>query len=94
MSGVLPAKGVRFEAGTQVLIIGAGACGLTAALKARDAGAEVVVLERDPSPSGSTAMSSGFVPAPATRFQRAIGVEETPGQRGTYEFDSESGAGG
>ncbi len=36
----------------------------------------MIVLERDPSPSGSTSMSSGFVPAPATRFQRAIGVDD------------------
>ena len=59
-----------------VVIIGAGASGLTAALAAAEKGAEVVVLERDASPSGSTSMSSGFVPAPATRFQRAIGVTD------------------
>lgn len=62
-----------------VVVIGAGASGLTAALAAAEQGAEVVVLERDASPSGSTSMSSGFVPAPATRFQRAIGVtDDTP----------------
>jgi fumarate reductase flavoprotein subunit len=60
------------------VIIGAGACGLTAALAARDAGAEVLVLERDASPSGSTALSSGFVPAAGTRFQAAAGVEDSP----------------
>jgi fumarate reductase flavoprotein subunit len=54
----------------EVVIVGAGACGLVAALAARDAGAEVVILERDASPSGSTALSSGFVPAAPTRFQR------------------------
>jgi len=52
-----------------VVVIGAGACGLTAALAAKDAGAEVLVLERDATPSGSTALSSGFVPAAPTRFQ-------------------------
>jgi fumarate reductase flavoprotein subunit len=60
-----------------VVVIGAGACGLTAALAARDAGAEVLVLERDASPAGSTALSSGFVPASYTRFQRAAGVEDS-----------------
>jgi fumarate reductase flavoprotein subunit len=54
----------------QVVVVGAGACGLVAALAARDAGAEVLLLERDASPSGSTALSSGFVPAAPTRFQK------------------------
>jgi fumarate reductase flavoprotein subunit len=63
---------------TDVVVIGAGACGLVAGLRALEAGAEVIVLERDPRPMGSTSMSSGFIPAPGTRFQRAIGVEDTP----------------
>ncbi len=61
-----------------VVVVGAGACGLTAALAARDAGKEVLVLERDRTAAGSTALSSGFVPAAGTRFQRAAGVEDSP----------------
>ncbi|RDC75212.1 FAD-dependent oxidoreductase [Rhodovulum sp. 12E13] len=61
-----------------VVVIGAGACGLTAALRAASQGAEVVVLERDASPSGSTSMSSGFVPAGGTRFQADKGIEDSP----------------
>lgn len=61
---------------TDVLVIGAGACGLTAALAAHDAGAQVVVVERDASPSGSTSMSSGFIPAPATAAQRTAGISD------------------
>src|SRR5258706_16402752 len=67
---IKPARGIRFPVTVPVLVIGAGACGLTAALAARDAGQEVLVLERDATPSGSTALSSGFVPAAPTRFQR------------------------
>jgi len=68
----------RYDAETQVVIIGGGACGLTAGLAVLDAGGEALVVEREPRPSGSTAMSSGFIPAPGTRFQRALGVTETP----------------
>lgn len=58
----------------EVLVIGAGACGLVAALAARDAGAQVLVLERDPIPRGSTAMSSGLIPAAGTRWQQECAV--------------------
>lgn len=67
------------EVRADVLIVGAGAAGLTAALVAASEGANVLVVERDESPRGSTSMSSGFVPAPGTRYQHAAGVtEDTP----------------
>ena len=40
---VIPAKPDRVDGEAQVVIIGAGACGLTAALRARAAGADVLV---------------------------------------------------
>ncbi|MCI1192217.1 FAD-dependent oxidoreductase [Calidifontimicrobium sp. SYSU G02091] len=61
-----------------VAIVGAGACGLTAALRLRDAGIDCVLLERDAVPQGSTALSSGFVPAAGTAVQRAAGVDDSP----------------
>ncbi len=75
---------VRVEPGTDVgtevpvVIIGAGAAGLCAALAASEAGAEPVVIERDPVPSGSTALSSGLIPAAGTRFQRQQGIADNP----------------
>ena len=60
-----------------VAIVGAGACGLMAALRLRDAGIECLLLERDAAPSGSTALSSGFIPAAGTRLQRALGIEDS-----------------
>lgn len=77
MTAVLPAADQRFELTVPLVIVGAGACGLTAAVAAREAGAEVVVLERDASPSGSTSLSSGFVPAAGTRFQQEQGIEDS-----------------
>ena len=69
-----------FDVSVPVVIVGGGACGLVAALAAREAGAEVLVIERDASPSGSTALSSGFIPAAYTRFQRGAGVIDSPEQ--------------
>lgn len=77
---VEPADGVAFDAEVPVVIVGAGAAGLVTALAAREAGAEVVVLERDPIPRGSTALSAGLVPAAGTRWQRAAGIEDNPAQ--------------
>jgi fumarate reductase flavoprotein subunit len=75
---VVSADGVAFDVEVAVAVIGGGACGLIAALAARDQGAEVVVFERDASPSGSTALSSGFIPAAGTRYQRAKGIADSP----------------
>ena len=75
---VLPAEEARFEYSVPVVVIGAGACGLTAALAARECGAETLVLERDAKPAGSTALSTGLIPAARTRFQRALGIADSP----------------
>ncbi|MEM0906822.1 MAG: FAD-dependent oxidoreductase [Pseudomonadota bacterium] len=66
-----------FAAEAEVLVVGAGACGLTAALAAHDAGAEVVVLERDAVPAGSTSLSAGLIPAAGTRWQAAEGIDDS-----------------
>lgn len=75
---VLGAAQGKFEHSVQVLVIGAGACGLTAALAAKESGVEVLVLERDLKPTGSTTLSTGLIPAAGTRFQKALGIEDTP----------------
>ena len=75
---LLSSDSAAFDITIPVAVIGAGACGLVAALAAHDAGGEVVVFERDAIPSGSTALSSGLIPAAGTRFQHEIGVEDSP----------------
>src|ERR1700734_3423631 len=69
-----------FETGAEIVIIGAGAAGLCAALSASEAGAEVLLIERDPVPRGSTALSAGLIPAANTRFQRSLGVSDSSTQ--------------
>ena len=78
MNTVVAAKEEDFDTKVSLLIIGAGAAGLCAALTAREAGASAVVVERDAVPSGSTALSAGLIPAAGTRFQHAKGIHDTP----------------
>ncbi len=58
----------KFTAETPLLIIGAGAAGLCAALAAKEAGVEAVLIERDAVPAGSTALSAGLIPAAGHAF--------------------------
>lgn len=77
-SGVLEPAEADLIGTVPVVVIGAGACGLSAALSANDGGAEVLVLERDNSAMGTTAMSTGLIPGAGSRFQRELGIEDTP----------------
>jgi len=65
------------EVQVPAVIIGAGACGLTAALALAEAGVEALLLERDAQPAGSTSLSSGFIPAAGTRAQQAAGIADS-----------------
>jgi len=78
MTEALLAAPEGFEMSVDVLVIGAGGTGLCAALAAADAGAEVLLTERDRSPLGSTAMSTGLIPAAGTPEQAAAGIEDSP----------------
>lgn len=61
-----------------VLVIGAGACGLAAAISAHDAGLSVAVIEKLDRPGGNSSLSTGSVPAANSRFQREAGIEDSP----------------
>jgi fumarate reductase flavoprotein subunit len=74
---VIRAQSLQAPAHVPVAIVGGGACGLMAALALADNGVECVVLERDAAPSGSTALSSGFIPAAGTRAQAAQAIVDS-----------------
>ena len=61
-----------------ILVIGAGACGLAAAIAAHDAGASVAIVEKRASPGGNSSLSTGSIPGAGTRYQRAAGIEDSP----------------
>jgi fumarate reductase flavoprotein subunit len=64
-----------------VLVAGAGAAGLSAALSAAESGLDVVVVEANPSfrSSSNTAMSTSMVPAGGSRWQSEAGIDDSPG---------------
>ena len=66
----------HFEFTIPVLVIGGGACGAVAALAARTAGAEVLLIEQDARPAGTTAMSQGLMCAAGTAQQKAHGIDD------------------
>ena len=78
MGKIGAATNEKIDTHVPLMIVGAGAAGLCAALAAKEAGIEPVVIERDAVPSGSTALSAGLIPAAGTRFQRAKGIADDP----------------
>lgn len=66
------------ERDVDVIIVGAGGCGLTAAIAAAEAGASVALLEKEERAGGNTWLSTGSVPAAGSRFQKEAGVEDSP----------------
>jgi 3-oxosteroid 1-dehydrogenase len=64
-------------AGTDVVVVGSGAAGLSAAVAAATKGASVTVLEAADGLGGTTAISGGVVWAPGNPWAAREGVEDT-----------------
>ncbi|MFV8819830.1 FAD-dependent oxidoreductase [Haliea sp. E17] len=62
---------------TDLVAIGSGIGGLSAAITAAQQGASAIVLERAPQLGGVTALSMGEVWVPGNRHARALGVEDS-----------------
>jgi len=61
-----------------VIVVGGGGAGLAAATEAAEAGARVLLLEKNDRLGGSTAWSIGSVTATQTTHQRKRGIVDTP----------------
>lgn len=71
-------KDVKYEdTSCDVVIIGAGGAGLTAAVEAADNGAKVIVLEKQGIIGGNTNYSTGGINASETSVQRGLGINDT-----------------
>jgi len=81
---------MNFDWQLDLLAIGAGGCGLAAAIAAHDAGLESAVVEKLDRPGGNTALSTGSVPGAGSRFQRAAGIEDSP-ERMIADYEANAG---
>jgi fumarate reductase flavoprotein subunit len=66
------------DAGFDFLAVGAGACGLAAAIAAHDAGLSAAVVEKLARPGGNSALSTGSVIGAGSRYQREAGIDDSP----------------
>lgn len=80
----LTAKEVQAEAEkvedvtTDIVIIGAGGAGLSAAIEAINAGAKVIVVEKNAFMGGNTNYATGGMNAAGTKYQEAKGIQDSP----------------
>lgn len=75
----------RYDAETDVLVVGFGCAGAAAAYEAASAGADVLVLERAGGPGGSSALSGGeLYLGGGTPVQRACGFEDSADEMFAY----------
>ncbi len=69
---------------TDIVIIGSGAGGMTAALAAHEAGLKALIVEKTPYYGGSTARSGGGIWIPDNYLMRAAGVIDSFEEARTY----------
>jgi fumarate reductase flavoprotein subunit len=62
---------------TDLVVIGAGGAGFSAAITAHDLGAKVIVLEKMPITGGNTQIASGGMNAAGTRHQAEKGIKDS-----------------
>lgn len=62
---------------TDVLIMGSGGAGLSAAIEAKEAGADVLIVEQMSIIGGNTNRATGGMNAAETQYQKAMGIEDS-----------------
>jgi succinate dehydrogenase/fumarate reductase flavoprotein subunit len=67
-----------------VLVVGSGCAGMSAAVTAGHHGRNVLIVEKESRFGGTTARSGGWLWIPGTSLARAWGINESPDQARTY----------
>ena len=74
----------QWDLETDVLVVGSGGAGLTAAVAAHDGGAWVAVIERSDKIGGTTAVSGGVFWVPLNHHMADVGVDDSKQEAMTY----------
>ncbi len=91
MSREIPKETEPLNLEADVVVLGSGAAGMSAAIEAAKAGAKVIVLEKLSRTGGSSLTSSGMVLAGGSAFQKAAGIEDSPEALRQYWIDRAGG---
>jgi flavocytochrome c len=67
----------NWDTTVDVLVVGTGFAGLAAAIEARDAKSEVLVIDKMPVPGGNSVINGGDFGAAGTPMQKALGIEDS-----------------
>ena len=67
-----------------LLVVGSGAAGFSAALNAHDCGLKVLMVEKEAMFGGTTAYSAGVIWIPGNRHGRALGIADSKQDALTY----------
>src|SRR6056297_1597260 len=62
---------------TDILIVGTGFAGLTAAITAKEKGSDVLIIEKMKSYGGNSIISDGGIAAPCTDLQETRGIQDS-----------------
>lgn len=83
---------IEWDEETDVLVIGYGGAGATAAIEASSSGAEVILIDKEAMPGGASSINGGVVLAAGTSVQEAAGFKDDA--QSWYDFlKEEIGAG-
>lgn len=75
---------MKWDESFDVLVVGSGAAGLTAALTAQLKGLSTIVLEKTDTYGGSSALSNGAIWVPNNHYLQEVGVVDSPEEALAY----------
>ncbi len=68
----------KWDRAVDVLVIGSGFAGLAAAIEAKSAGADTLLIDKMPVYGGNSSINGGDFAAAGTPMQKAAGIEDSP----------------